>query len=63
MAAYNFKIRSPIYERNQHFESFKMVYNMKSCHIPFYTHINITNKYATSINTSLGPQTATSNKL
>ena len=35
MAAYYFEIPSPIYERNQHFESFKMVYNLKFCRISF----------------------------
>ena len=32
-AAYYFEITSPIYERNQQFESFKIVYNI--CHISF----------------------------
>ena len=35
MAAYYFEITSPIYEINQHFESFKMVHNFKFCRIPF----------------------------
>ena len=34
-AAYYFEIPSPIYERNEHFESFKMMRNLKFCHIPF----------------------------
>ena len=32
-AAYYFEITSPIYGRNQHFESFKMVHNLKFCHV------------------------------
>ena len=35
MAAYYLEITSPIYEKNQHFESFKMVHNLKFCPIPF----------------------------
>ena len=34
-AARYFETRSPIYERNQHFASFKMVYDMKFYPIPF----------------------------
>ena len=33
-AAYYFEIISPIYKRNQHFMSFKMLYNIKFCPIP-----------------------------
>ena len=34
------------YERNQHFESFKMVYNIKFCHIPFKKRMHVEHAYA-----------------
>ena len=55
MAAYYYEIISPIYERNQNFESFKMAHNFKFCHILFNVTVAL-HKY-TSLLGILGKKT------